>query len=123
MNNVASAYLSGILTWWQLPTLLALNSERLTASYRLLAEALRSWKIDFVTPTHGVFLFAKLATKAKSANDEKQFFDRLALHGVFVAQGRFHKGVEGDYGWARIRFSVSTEVMKTALKKLEAFLG
>lgn len=102
---------------------MALNSERLTASYRLLAEFLRTWGIDFVTPTHGLFLFAKLAKSATSADDEKRFYDQLTLHGLRVAPGRFQNGVEGDYGWARIRFSVSTDVMRDALKRLESFYG
>lgn len=88
-NNIASIYLSTLLTWSQLPTLLSLNAERLTASYRLLADSLRKWGINFVTPTHGIFLFAKLAKNAKNAEDEKTFYDRLALHGVKVGPGAF----------------------------------
>ncbi|KAF2853187.1 PLP-dependent transferase [Plenodomus tracheiphilus IPT5] len=122
-NSVAISYITSLLTWSQLPTLLDLNTERLTASCRLLTEALCSWDIDIVTPTHGIFLFAKLAKNAKSATDEKRFYNRLAVHGVRVAQGRFHKGVEGDYGWARIRFSVSPAVMRDALKRIEVFLS
>ncbi|KAH7350503.1 pyridoxal phosphate-dependent transferase [Pyrenochaeta sp. MPI-SDFR-AT-0127] len=95
---------------------------RLTASYNLLASSLRAWKIDFVTPTHGLFLFAKLAKKAKNASEEKTFYDKLALQGVNVAQGRFFRGVEGDFGWARMRFSVERNVMETALLRIETFL-
>lgn len=119
-NNIASLYLSSLLTWSQLPTLLALNSERLTASYRLLADSLRTWGVKFIPPTHGTLLFAKLAKTAKSAADEKQFYDALALRGLRVSQGRFYKGVERDYGWARIRFSVPRELMMSALKTLES---
>ncbi|CAO2655780.1 Nn.00g045830.m01.CDS01 [Neocucurbitaria sp. VM-36] len=122
-NNIASIYLSTLLTWSQLPTLLSLNSERLTASYRLLSDSLRKWGINFVTPTHGISLFAKLAKHAKSAEDEKTFYDRLALHGVKVGPGRFYRGVEGDFGWARIRYSVSLDVLQTALARIESFLS
>src|SRR5689334_3837872 len=68
-NNIASVYLSSLLTWSQLPTLLSLNTERLTASCDLLAEALDRWGIEYVPPTHGNFLFAKLAKVAKSAKE------------------------------------------------------
>ena len=119
VNTIASIYLSSLLTWSQLPTLLKLNSERLTTSYRLLAAFLRKWKIDFVTPTHGLFLFAKLARTARSAAEEKRFYDELAVRGVLVGQGRFYKGVEGDFGWARIRFSVNAEMMSEALGRIE----
>ncbi|KAF2686281.1 PLP-dependent transferase [Lentithecium fluviatile CBS 122367] len=122
VNNIASLYLSSLLTWSQLPTLLALNSERLTESYRLIAEAFQQWNIDFVTPTNGIFLFAKLDRRARSAEDEVAFFKRLAKHGVVVAPGRFFKGVETDFGWARIRFSIPVEKMQEAVEKIGAFL-
>ncbi|KAH9864373.1 hypothetical protein J1614_010307 [Plenodomus biglobosus] len=120
-SSLASSTLSSLLTWSQLPTLLNINTERLTASCLLLIDALHSWNIDVITPTHGLFLFARLAKNARSASDEKKFYDRLAVHGVRVAQGRFYKGVEADYGWARIRFSVSPGVMRDALKRIEVF--
>lgn len=122
-NTIASLYLSSLLTWSQLPTLLTLNTERLTASYRLLAEFLRKWSIDFVTPTHGIFVFARLAKNAKNVDEEKKFYDALALHGVNVAQGRYFRGVERSYGWARMRFSVDSEVMRSALTQMESFLS
>jgi gliotoxin/aspirochlorine biosynthesis aminotransferase len=122
VNNIASLYLSSLLTWSQLPTLLALNSERLTDSYRLLAQALQQWKINFVTPTHGTFLFAKLGMKVRSVVEEKAFFNRLAVQGVRISPGRFYHGVELEYGWARIRFSVSTDVMQAALERISHFL-
>lgn len=122
-NNIASLYLSSLLSWVQLPTLLALNSERLTESYRLLAGALQEWKVDFIPATDGIFLFAKLARRARTVDDEVEFYDRLALRGVLVGPGRFYKGVETDFGWARIRFSISIDVMKTALERISTFLS
>ncbi|KAF1946035.1 PLP-dependent transferase [Clathrospora elynae] len=120
-SSISTLYLSNLLSWSQLPTLLALNSERLTQSCHILASSLRRWNLEFVTPTHGLFLFAKLAKGAKSAEDEQSFYDRLAVHGVKVAQGRFYKGVDKDFGWARIRFSVSLEVMREAMGRMEGF--
>jgi aspartate/methionine/tyrosine aminotransferase len=123
VNNIASLYLTTLLTWSQLPTLLKLNSERLTASYYLLAAFLSKWHIDFVPPSHGLFLWAKLAKGAKCAEDEKTLFEQLALDGVKVGEGRGFKGVKGDYGWARIRFSVSGEVMREALARMDKVLS
>jgi gliotoxin/aspirochlorine biosynthesis aminotransferase len=121
-NNIASLYLSSLLGWSQLPTLLALNSERLTESYSLLAEALDQWKIDFVAPSHGIFLFAKLGMGIKSVVEEKAFYNRLAVQGVRVSPGRFYNGPEFEYGWARIRFSVSPDTMQIALERIVSFL-
>jgi hypothetical protein len=121
-NNIASLYLSSLLTWSQLPTLLALNSERLTASYYILAQALQQRQIDFVRPTDGIFLFARLGMKVKSVVEEKAFFNRLAVQGVRISPGRLYNGVEWEYGWARVRFSVAVEVMEEALRRIDAFL-
>jgi histidinol-phosphate/aromatic aminotransferase/cobyric acid decarboxylase-like protein len=123
VNTIASLYLSSLLTWSQLPTLLKLNSERLTTSYRLLADALRKWNIDFVTPTHGLFLFAKLAKHARNATAEREVFDELAVSGVRVGERSGFKGVEGEYGWARVRFSVDVETMLKALGRMEKVLA
>jgi aspartate/methionine/tyrosine aminotransferase len=60
--------------------------------------------------------------KVKSVVEEKAFFNRLTTQGVRVSPGRFYNGVELEYGWARIRFSVSVEVMEEALSRIRAFL-
>jgi hypothetical protein len=122
-SNIASLYLSSLLTWKPLPTLLALNSERLSDSWQLLAQKLKQWDIRFIAPTHGIFVFAKLAKNARTAKDEIAFFDRLAIKGVRVGLGHFYKGVEGDFGWARIRFSIPVDMMKKALATLATFLA
>jgi aspartate/methionine/tyrosine aminotransferase len=121
-NSIASLYLTSLLTWSQLPTLLALNAERLTESYRVLARTFREWNIEFVTPTDGIFVFAKLAKCAKTYKDEAAAFERLAKHGVVVAPGRFFHGVETDLGWARIRFSVPVNVINAAVERIVMFL-
>ncbi|KAL5411671.1 hypothetical protein PMIN03_004711 [Paraphaeosphaeria minitans] len=121
-NTLASLYLSHLLTWPQLPTLIALNSERLTASYRLLATVLQQLDVTFMTPTDGIFVFAKLAKHAQSIEDEQDFFHRLALQGVLLGPGNAYKGVERDYGWARIRFSIPIKVMEVALERITTFV-
>jgi DNA-binding transcriptional MocR family regulator len=122
-NSIASLYLTSLLTWSQLPTLLALNSERLTESYRVLARAFQQWNIDFVTPTDGIFIFAKLAKNVRTFKDEAAAFERLAKQGVIVAPGRFFHGVETDLGWARIRFSIPVGTMNLAVQRIGAFLS
>jgi DNA-binding transcriptional MocR family regulator len=122
VTTISSLYLAQLLTWSQLPTLLKLNSERLTASYRLLAAFLTKHGVDFVAPSHGLFLWARMAKKARSAGDEQVFFKELSTCGVKVGEGRFYKGVEGDYGWARIRFSIEQGLMTEALGKMDDVL-
>ncbi|KAF2015415.1 PLP-dependent transferase [Aaosphaeria arxii CBS 175.79] len=121
-NSIASLFLTSLLTWHQLPTLISLNSERLTASYRILAAALENWGVAFVAPTHGILLFARLGMNVKSAVEERAYFNRLAVMGVRVGAGRFYNGVEGEFGWARVRFSVPVEVMRRAVERIGEFL-
>ncbi|KAH7112124.1 pyridoxal phosphate-dependent transferase [Dendryphion nanum] len=122
VHVVWSASKFHLLTWSQLPTLLALNSERLTASYALLAAALRKWNIPFVPPTMGLFVFARLGKNVGSVVEEKAFFSRLAVQGVRVGQGRFFGGVEGEYGWGRVRFGVRVEEMSAVVERIGRFL-
>ena len=121
-NNIASLFLSSVLSWAQLPTLLALNSERLTASYRLLSDALKSWDVEYIRPTDGIFLFAKLAKHVQSIEEEAAFYSRLDGHGVHIGPGSLFKGVDKEFGWARIRFSVTPKTMEAALERIATFM-
>ncbi|KAF2448986.1 PLP-dependent transferase [Karstenula rhodostoma CBS 690.94] len=78
--------------------------------------------ITFVTPTDGIFVFARLARHAQSIEDEQDFFHRLALQGVLLGPGNVYKGVDKDFGWARIRFSIPVKVMEVALERITTFL-
>jgi gliotoxin/aspirochlorine biosynthesis aminotransferase len=123
VSGVSSLYLRSLLSWTQLPTLLTLNTERLTASCRLLIDSLKQWKVPYVQPTHGILIFAKLAKNVKNAEEERGFYERLAKHGVIVSPGQFYNGVELDYGWARIRFAISFNDLKMAIAKISTFLA
>lgn len=104
-NTVGSLYLSTLLSSPQLPDLLFLNSKRLTASYRILAECLRRWKFDFVNPTHGLFLFVKLTPDVVTVDEEKSYFDVDCSW----AEGQSRPAVQGRerrvwLGWNTIFF-------------------
>lgn len=122
-SRTSSLFLTSILTWSQLPTLLKLTSERLSTSYALLAALLTKYSIEFIAPSHGLFLFARLAKHASTAEEEAAFFEELRREaGIKVGEGRYYKGVEGKYGWGRVTFSLAPEVLQQALERLEAFL-
>lgn len=40
-----------------------------------------------------------------------------------VGQGRFYEGANGDFGWARIRFSLPVKEMERAVDRVDAFLA
>lgn len=122
--SLSTVYLSSLLTSSRLPDLRTLNNNRLTSSYFALADILRRHDIEFVVPTHGPFLFAKLAKKARTVEEENAFWRELeGRGGIKVAPGRVFNGVEKDGGWARVRFSIKEEVMQEVVGKLEDFFG
>lgn len=121
-NNISALYLSNLLQWSKLPTLLTLNASRLTASCRLLTDVLEQLDVKFVTATHGMFVFAKLAKHARCVDEEKDFYNRLEQHGVRLSPGSLYKGVEHEFGWTRIRFSVPAKILEVALERITAFM-
>jgi DNA-binding transcriptional MocR family regulator len=77
-----------------------------------------------VPPSHGLFVWARLAKGARCAGDEKRFFeDLLARTGVKVGEGRFYRGAEGEFGWARLRFSMPEAEMRDAVARMEGVMG
>lgn len=121
-DTISSLYLSALLLSPQLPALLTLNSERLTASYRILADSLRKWNVDFVQPTHGLFVFARLASKVFTAEQGESCFDILIRAGLKVSPGRLYIGKDNKFGWARIRFSIADQAMRVAVARLDQML-
>lgn len=122
-STVSTLYLSSLLSSSHLPTLFALNSERLTASYHILADCLKEWNVEFVEPTHGLFVFARLAKDLRTVEQEQSRFAQLLQAGVKVSPGHSYRGKEGEFGWARIRYSLEEAMMRDAVAKLDAFLG
>ncbi|KAF3044289.1 hypothetical protein E8E12_004288 [Didymella heteroderae] len=119
-NTISTLYFSSLLSSSYLPTLLALNSERLTASYRVLADWLHKRSIEFVQPTHGLFVFARLAKDLRTMEQDTSYFAQLPQTGLKVSPGHSYQGKEGELGWARIRFSIGEELMRKVVAKLDA---
>ncbi|KAH7396693.1 pyridoxal phosphate-dependent transferase [Phaeosphaeria sp. MPI-PUGE-AT-0046c] len=95
---------------------------RLSAAYSLLAAMLTKHAIEFIAPSHGLFLFARLGKHASTAAEEKVCFEALEREGVRVGEGRFYRGVEGKFGWARVSFSLGPDVMREGMGRLDRFL-
>ncbi|EDU40965.1 Aminotransferase GliI [Pyrenophora tritici-repentis] len=122
-STLPSLYLTSLLSWSQLPTLLALTTERLTYSCHILATFLQRHDVEFVVPTHGVVLFARLARTAASKGEEKRFFEALERGGVRVGRGEKYAGVERCWGWAGLGFGVGVEVMEEAVRRMERVMS
>ncbi|KAI4656760.1 uncharacterized protein J4E78_006651 [Alternaria triticimaculans] len=123
-SSLSTIYLTSLLTSSLLPSLLTLNTSRMSTSYNMLASFLRRHDIEIVVPTHGPFLAAKLAKKTRTSEEENAFWRELeGRGGIKVAPGRAFNGVEKDGGWARVNFAVREEVMQEVVGKLEEFFG
>jgi len=67
-------------------------------------------------------LFARLASKAASPEDEARFFDLLEAGGVRLGRRAWYGGVERSFGWTGIGFGVRSEVMEAAVRRMERVL-
>ncbi|KAL6712143.1 hypothetical protein ACN47E_000020 [Coniothyrium glycines] len=122
-STLSASLLAPLLAWPLLPTLLALNASRLTARYALLSSFLAARDIEFITPTHGLFVAARLARGVKSVREEAQWFDALERdEGVRVARGSGFRGTDGEFGWGRVRFSCGEEELRRAVEGMGRFL-
>ncbi|KAF7872251.1 hypothetical protein EAF04_003175 [Stromatinia cepivora] len=123
VSTLSSLYLKSLLASPSLPLLLETNSERLTASYKLLADSFSKWKIEFLPATEGIFIFAKLARDARTQAEADEVFAKLAKNGVLVSPGSFYNGIPQEVGWARVTFSVPVQVIKEAVMRMEKIIS
>ncbi|KAI9647502.1 hypothetical protein NHQ30_003887 [Ciborinia camelliae] len=123
VSTLSSLHLKSILSSPDLPKLLVMNSERLTISYKLLADSFNKWGIEYLPATEGLFIFAKLARQAKSLEEADGVFAQLAKNGVLVSPGNLYNGIPGELGWARVTFSVSVEMIEEAIVRMERVFG
>ncbi|KAJ8071247.1 hypothetical protein OCU04_001582 [Sclerotinia nivalis] len=123
ISTLSSLYLKSLLASPSLPLLLETNSERLTASYKLLADSFSKWKIEFLPATEGIFIFAKLARDARTQEEADEVFAKLARNGVLVSPGNFYNGIPQEVGWARVTFSVPVQVIEEAIMRMERVIG
>lgn len=72
-------------------------------------------------PTHGLFVFARLAENLRTTEHESHYFVQLLEAGLKVSPGHMYRGKAGEPGWARIRFSLAEATMRDAVTKLDAF--
>ena len=64
---------------------------------------------------------ARLAKDFLTMEQEQSHFAKLLQAGLKVSPGHSYRGKEGEFGWARIRYSLGEAMMKDAVAKLDAF--
>jgi gliotoxin/aspirochlorine biosynthesis aminotransferase len=122
VSSLPTLATTAILTSPRLPNLLALNRARLASSFAILRSYLLRWDVEFITPTAGLYVFAKLGKDVGTEQEENEMVEKLKREGVLVLGGKqFKAGVEGR-GWVRIGFCVGEGMLKEGLERVERCL-
>lgn len=119
MSSLTAIATIALLNSPKLQSLLHLNSERLAKSYRTVTAFLDKHNIEYMPVSHGPFVFARVAQGAQSWEEEARAIACLKEAGVVLSPGKAYHIIGGEKGWARITFAVRTEVLQTALQRME----
>jgi len=115
---VATALLSDVE---ELDGILSQNRMGLAQSASFVTGFLTHHGVDFVRPSAGVFIWARLGGASCTWEAEKELSHKLQVHGVSVGAGSGYCATEP--GWFRITFAVPAESMAHAVRSVEAALG
>lgn len=121
-SSLSAVFVTSLLTSVELPALIALNSKRLSESYRILVEFLQKREIEFIPAHAGLFVFARLAKGCRCWEEEAMIVERLKENGVLVSPGRTYHGLEEEKGWIRITFAVPEDTLREGLERVQRCL-
>ena len=122
ISALSTVVVTDLLKSPKLPSLIALNSQRLSQHYDLLTSFLRRNKIQYIPGNAGPYVLVKLVPDAESWDDEADMVNRLKRQGLLVSAGRAYHGPEQERGWARVSFSIPRQDLERALEVLESDL-
>ena len=103
----------------KLPELMKINSERLASAYRVLTSFLKSRNVAYIPANAGLYVFARVAPKASTWEDETAQIARIKEAGVLVSSGKSYHVPESEKGWARIGFAIPTDQLTEAIHRLD----
>ena len=102
-----------------LSNLIQTNKKRLGNAYTETIQFLTQAGIEYFPCNAAVFMFCKLAPKAKNTEEEMSAFHRYTKAGVRVAPGRAYHVSPHQRGWMRLSFAVDQAELRKGLKKIE----
>ncbi|KAF1950196.1 1-aminocyclopropane-1-carboxylate synthase 7 [Byssothecium circinans] len=120
ISALSTIFVTSLLTWPELPSLLALNRQRLRAAYTTLTDSFKQCGIPFLPCNAGLYVFARLAHHAVTWEDEEKVVVKLKEAGVLVSSGRAYHVPESEKGWMRVGFSVEQVDLVEAIKRIES---
>ncbi|KAI1932878.1 hypothetical protein LOZ65_000485 [Ophidiomyces ophidiicola] len=120
---LSTAFTTALLSSPTFPFLITLNSARLAEAYMLITEFFTRRNVAYIPVSGGSNIFARLAPRAKTWEDENLMIEKLRGAGVLVTSGQNYSGRPKAKGWVRLSFSVEPKRLQEALKRVDAALG
>jgi DNA-binding transcriptional MocR family regulator len=121
-SSLSALALKELLSSPEVPTLLFRNRQRLSDSFALFSECFKRLNVEYISPTNGLFVFAKLGQGLATQEEEDSFFDKLLQNGVSVSRGRLYDKQSKEYGWARVTIAVRADLANLAVERLTKIL-
>ncbi|KAK7229882.1 hypothetical protein V2G26_002052 [Clonostachys chloroleuca] len=101
----------------QLSALVSLNIQRMQSAARLAVQFAEFHNLTYYEPVAGVYIWLRLSNSCKTDEEEEGIVQRCAKQGVFVGSGSDY--CEGQAGWFRLTFTLSTDKFIQGLRLIE----
>lgn len=118
VSNLSATFVTSLLTSPKLDDLISLNKARLARAYSILTTFLSEHNIPYIPCNAGLYVFAKIAPKARTWEDESAVISKIKDAGVLVSSGRAYHGPESEKGWARVGFAVESDQLEEAIRRM-----
>jgi hypothetical protein len=118
-STLSSIFVSALLTSPNLTSLLQANSGRLATAYEKLNAVFKKHSIEYIPSYAGLYVYAKVAPKCETWEEEARVIGRMREEGVLVSGGRAYHGPESEKGWARIGFAIQEEQLEKAIEIMD----
>ncbi|KAI0508609.1 PLP-dependent transferase [Xylaria bambusicola] len=122
-SSLAAIATASLLSSPVLHDLLSSNAQRLSEAYTRMTAVLKKHNIQYIPANQTPFLFAKVAPRATTWEQEEAFGEAYKQAGVAISLGRAYHVPEGEKGWARLNFAVEPQSLVEALNRLDQVLG
>lgn len=124
VSNLTALFVTALLTAPNLDELIKLNVERLAKAYTTLTTFFKANNIPYIPCNAGLYVFARIAPKAQTWDEESAVVAKLKESGVLVSSGKAYHGPEGEKGWARVGFAVDEDTLDEAINRMKTvFVG
>ncbi|KAB8261315.1 pyridoxal phosphate-dependent transferase [Aspergillus pseudonomiae] len=119
VSVLSTVFAKEVLASPQLPELLTLSATRLAETYTALTTAFKATGIEYFPSCATVFVLARLAPHATTWDEEILALRAYMGGGVSVVPGRAYHMPEGQKGWMRVSFAVSSEDLAEGIQRIK----